>query len=80
MQFHQYNLQPTAEKGKDVLKFWKSQKKRLQNYPFFSNVTDQKSRISDVTHLYPMHSFSTPWKHQKAVRFARERVYLEQKG
>ena len=35
MQFHQYNLQPTAEKGKDAIKFWKSQKKRLQNYPFF---------------------------------------------
>ena len=22
-----------------------------------------------LTHLFPMHHFSTPWKHQKALRF-----------
>ena len=36
-----------------------------------------------INHLSPMHSFSTPWKHQKALRFSDffrgiERVHWEQ--
>ena len=35
-----------------------------------------------LTHLFPMHSFSTPWKHQKTLQFlmfsgGRERVHRE---
>ena len=38
-----------------------------------------------LTHLFPMHSFSTPWKHQKTLSFlmfsgGRERVPWEQMG
>ena len=38
-----------------------------------------------LTHLLPIHPFTTPWKQQKALRFshvlwARERLYLEQIG
>ena len=28
------------------------------------------SVTSELTHLFPMHLFSTPWKHQKTVRFS----------
>ena len=39
-----------------------------------------------LTHSFPMHPFSTPWKHQKTLRFSdvfregRERVHWEQMG
>ena len=38
-----------------------------------------------LTHLFPMHPFSSPWKHRKIVRFsdvseARERMHWEQMG
>ena len=25
---------------------------------------------AELTHSFPMHSFSTPWKHQKTVKFS----------
>ena len=34
----------------------------------------------ELTHLFPMHPFSTPWKHQETLRYTgRERVYWEQR-
>ena len=38
-----------------------------------------------LTHLFPMHPFSTPWKHQKTLSFSdlfrgREKVHWEQVG
>ena len=38
--------------------------------------------ISTLTHLCPMYPFSTPWKHQKTLKFSRgkERVHWEQNG
>ena len=39
--------------------------------------------VSLMTHLFPMHPFSTPWKYQKTRRFSdisrgREMVHWEQ--
>ena len=33
-----------------------------------------------LTHLFPMRPFSTPWKHQKTVRWKDERVHWERIG
>ena len=37
---------------------------------------------NSLTHSLPMHPFSTPWKHQKTVRFSgvSERVHWERMG
>ena len=36
-------------------------------YPCSKSFVCQSTSI--LTHLFPMHPFSTPWKHQKALRF-----------
>ena len=48
---------------------------------FYNNLY-YKFRIMYLTSSFPIHHFSTPWKHQKTVRFSgvRERVHWEQMG
>ena len=29
-----------------------------------------KRKIMELTHSFPVHFFSTPWKHQKTVKFS----------
>ena len=41
----------------------------------FSN-SDRIRNGNLLTHLFPMHSFSTPWKHQKIVRFCEDSLTL----
>ena len=36
----------------------------------FKNPQKMRNSCFTLTHLFPMHPFSTPWKHQKTVRFS----------
>ena len=60
------------------------------------DVKISKDKYFCITHSFPVHPFSTPWKHQKTVRFSaaflggggggggvgkgRKRVHLERMG
>ena len=49
-------------------------------YSYNNSEKDQPFTVyAHLTHSFPMHPFSTPWKHQKTVRFSgsRERVHWE---
>ena len=45
---------------------------RIWSYLFKRQIiiTNNRQIIFSLTHSFPMHLFSTPWKHQKTVRFS----------
>ena len=71
-----WNISPRPNKLRKLLK---------KNTRFPSLTNNTKKLYFVLTHLFPMHPFTTPWKHQKTVKFSdvfmgRERMHLEQMG
>ena len=55
---------------------------QFHSFSFKFNHLEHMHSYNWLTHSFPMHPFSTPWKHQKTVRFSggRENVHWEKMG